>query len=412
MPASIQAPDPNSRAIVITEIVEMGGAERACLALARWLHDHHLPAHILTYQDRVGLERFATHPLTVVQLRPRMDARHKIASLKHYLRSRKASTRSPSSPATRPALHAAARQHQAASTPSCTTPPASSPMLPESPPPSKAASPAAVSDRITAHGLRSGGTTIVTSQYLRKMSAAASSPSKPPSPAWAASPLRTNSHPLRPHRQDSSACSPSPASSPTSASTGSYEPSPQLEHPTTLSSRPEPQAKWRARPELVEGDLLHSSDHPTIQPLSHTLDWRLDIAGKGSYLEEARALTQTLGLADRVTFHGFVSDEQLQQLYDRADLFLMPAVQGYGIPAIESLGRGIPVLLHRQSGVSDILLDTPWATVFEGGEPNLASALQKAITSLREGRHLTHPLPPIPTEDQWAKQVAALCHWL
>ena len=35
----------------------------------------------------------------------------------------------------------------------------------------------------------------------------------------------------------------------------------------------------------------------------------------------------------------------------------MPAVQGYGIPAIESLQRGIPVLLHRESGVSDILLE-------------------------------------------------------
>ncbi len=90
----------------------------------------------------------------------------------------------------------------------------------------------------------------------------------------------------------------------------------------------------------------------------------------------------------------------------------MPAVQGYGIPAIESLGRGIPVLLHRDSGVSDILLDTPWATVFEGDESALTSALQRAITSTSERRHLAAPIPAIPTEDEWSKQVAQLCNWL
>lgn len=125
-----------------------------------------------------------------------------------------------------------------------------------------------------------------------------------------------------------------------------------------------------------------------------------------------RALTAELGLGNRVRFHGFVSDEELKRLYDAADLFLMPAVQGYGIPAIESLSRGIPVLLHRGSGVSDILLATPWATVMEGGEEIMAPALARAIEGVREGRHLRVPLPELPTEDSWAERVAPLCGWV
>jgi glycosyltransferase involved in cell wall biosynthesis len=125
-----------------------------------------------------------------------------------------------------------------------------------------------------------------------------------------------------------------------------------------------------------------------------------------------KTLAQELGIADCVVFHGFVSDERVHSLYDTADLFLMPAVQGYGIPAIESLHRGIPVLLHRESGVSDILLDTPWATVLQGGEESMLPALSSAITSVREGRHLHVPLPELPSEDSWAAEIARLCGWL
>ena len=148
------------------------------------------------------------------------------------------------------------------------------------------------------------------------------------------------------------------------------------------------------------------------KPLSSNTDWHLHIAGAGSQLAPMRQLALNLGLASRVHFHGFVSDAQLAELYAQADLFLMPAVQGYGIPAIESLQRGIPVLLHRDSGVSDILRATPWATVFSGGEINMIPALRHAIDSVRHNRQLTQPLPNLPTEDTWAEEVATLCGWL
>jgi glycosyltransferase involved in cell wall biosynthesis len=146
--------------------------------------------------------------------------------------------------------------------------------------------------------------------------------------------------------------------------------------------------------------------------LSSRVDWRLDLAGKGPLLGDLTELARSLGIGDRVRFHGFVPDSEVQALYDAAHLFLMPAVQGYGIPAIESLQRGIPVLLHRQSGVSDILLNTRWATVLTGGEEQMTCCLQDAIDRVIEGRHLQEPLPALPTEDSWAEQVARLCGWV
>lgn len=151
---------------------------------------------------------------------------------------------------------------------------------------------------------------------------------------------------------------------------------------------------------------------PAAAPMPGVVDWQLHIVGRGSEAETLVTLAQSLGLSDRVHFYGFVSDAELEQLYAQAHLFLMPAVQGYGIPAIEALSRGIPVLLHRDSGVSDILLDTPWATVFTGGEDHLLSALRAGVRNVIVGTQIGQPLPQIPTEDQWAERVATLCGWL
>jgi glycosyltransferase involved in cell wall biosynthesis len=149
----------------------------------------------------------------------------------------------------------------------------------------------------------------------------------------------------------------------------------------------------------------------TASPLSARVDWTLDVAGDGSQVSALRQLAAEMGIAERVKFHGYVSDTTLHELYAQAHLFLMPAVQGYGIPAVEALARGLPVLLHRESGVSDILLDTPWATVIEGGEANLLPGLTKAIDAVMDGVQLEAPVPAIPTEEDWAARVVTLCGW-
>lgn len=99
----------NSRAIVFTEIEAMGGAERSVLALCRWLYEHGVPHHVVSYIDHVGLAAHASTPVEVVQLQPLLRARHKIAALRRYLAAHESSH--PQSPKPlvsgyQPALHA------------------------------------------------------------------------------------------------------------------------------------------------------------------------------------------------------------------------------------------------------------------------------------------------------------------
>jgi len=65
----------------------------------------------------------------------------------------------------------------------------------------------------------------------------------------------------------------------------------------------------------------------------------------------------------------------------------------------------------RDSGVSDILRSTPWATVIEGSEAGLLPGLRKAIDATLAGTQSQAPLPELPTEDQWAQRVSKLCGW-
>lgn len=363
---------PASRAIVITEIEALGGAERACLGLSRWLHEHDLANHIVTYRDTVGIEGFAPHPVTVVQLQPQMTARHKIASLRSYFADRPSGPK-PLTSGYQPALHATLSGLRGFHCLMHDTPS----LFDDAKATIKQRLSRSVSDRITAHGLRSGGATIVTSTYLQaetrrvfSVDASIARMGGLPDP---------NAFHLRPVTGD-------------------------LRMLSVCRLEANKRIDWmiRALRALESG----------ADPLSQRIDWQLDIAGKGSQMDQLRTLIGQAGLSDRIHFLGFVPDDDLQTLYDRAHLFLMPAVQGYGIPAIEALERGIPVLLHRESGVSDILLDTPWATVLDGDETTMLPTLSHAIQAVREGRHLSTPLPPIPTEDTWAEQVARLCHWI
>lgn len=369
-------PPADSRPIVISEIEQFGGAERSVLALARWLDQHGLPSHVVTYADHCGLAHYATHPLTVVELKA-VGARSRIAALKAWARSRSADAPQVLLSGYQPALHATLAGMRGFhdlmhDTPSLFNEPATRTL--------KSRARLAVSNRIVALGLRSGGNTIVTSEYLR---------------AECRKDFGVDAHIVRMGGLAGSDVA------------GDFRIRPitgELRLLSVCRVEANKRIDWLLR-SLAE--LEHANPS-----LSSHIAWRFDLAGNGSQIAALTELASSLGIAGRVHFHGFVPDADLQTLYDQAHLFLMPAVQGYGIPAIESLQRGIPILLHRESGVSDILLDTSWATVLSGGPDHMTAALASAIDGVLAGRHHNVPLPSLPTEDEWAREVASLCGWV
>ena len=351
----------------------MGGAERSVLALSRWLYEHELPNHVVTYIDHVGLAKHAHHPLEVVELRPEMRVSKKVAAMRRYFASQHEAPK-PLMSGYQPALHATLAGMRGFhclmhDTPSLFEDAAKLNF--------RRRLARRVSDTVTGFGLRSGGRTIVTSEYLRAEC----------------------------RREFNVRAEIARMGGLTSAN--AFRPRPVTNELRMLSvSRIERNKRidWMLR-------ALEAMEHDA-PALSERVDWQLDVVGKGSAIETMQQLAANLGLAERVHFRGYVSDAELARLYEGTHLFLMPAVQGYGIPAIEALSRGIPVLLHAESGVSDILRRTPWAVVIDGKESAMLTGLRQIVDNTLTGVQLSAPLPDLPTEDDWAARVAQLCNWV
>lgn len=80
------------------------------------------------------------------------------------------------------------------------------------------------------------------------------------------------------------------------------------------------------------------------------------IVGSGDQYFELLQLSADLGLAKNVVFTGFQRGKRWRDAYAVADLFVMPSVsEPFGLTALESIGYGTPVLMSKQSGVSEVI---------------------------------------------------------
>ena len=83
-----------------------------------------------------------------------------------------------------------------------------------------------------------------------------------------------------------------------------------------------------------------------------------DYAGDVFYSAYAdlRAQVQAYGLVNRVLFTGFVPDEALLHLYNRAELVVLPSMEeGFGLPAIEAAACGRPVVASEVGPMGRLL---------------------------------------------------------
>lgn len=138
--------------------------------------------------------------------------------------------------------------------------------------------------------------------------------------------------------------------------------------------------------------------------------WIFDVAGTGADLNRIKNMVIERGWQGKVFFHGHVNEQELADLFKRAHLFVIPARQGYGLPALESLTQGIPVLLHRESGVSEVLAGTPWVEVVNDEE--FTAGLEKMINRVIDGTLAKKGMPNIPNSEKWAEAICKRNDWI
>ncbi len=80
------------------------------------------------------------------------------------------------------------------------------------------------------------------------------------------------------------------------------------------------------------------------------------IAGSGDMEHQMIHTATHLGISNKVFFTGYLRGKELNNIYRSADLLVMPSVsEPFGITALESIANNTPVLISKQSGVSEVL---------------------------------------------------------
>jgi len=88
------------------------------------------------------------------------------------------------------------------------------------------------------------------------------------------------------------------------------------------------------------------------------LDWRLTMVGDGLLFNAARRQARFYGLEDRITFAGWLTNDEVQSALSDADLLLMPSnFEGLPLAAIEALQHGLAIVTSDIPGIRDVVQD-------------------------------------------------------
>jgi glycosyltransferase involved in cell wall biosynthesis len=195
---------------------------------------------------------------------------------------------------------------------------------------------------------------------------------------------------------------------------------------------PTAEADLRARLELGDDPVLlcvaqkreHKNLGTLIRALAGLEDDRVRLVLPGSstpHERELQALAAELGVAERVRFPDWVSDADLEGLYRLATAFVLPSfVEGFGLPILEAMRRGVPVVCSAGTSLEEVagdaaLLFDPRSTV------ELAAAIERLLGDgelrddlVRRGharcRELTWKATARGTLDTYRRAIAARRH--
>ena len=123
---------------------------------------------------------------------------------------------------------------------------------------------------------------------------------------------------------------------------------------------------------------------------------KLVITGEGDRKAEWQKLCTSLGLDSSVRFAGFVSDEELADLYRTSDVYVHPAIfddkgdtEGLGVVLIEALAHKLPVVASNVGGIVDVIQhEETGLLVPEKDEAALAQAILRVLDDPELGRKL------------------------
>lgn len=90
--------------------------------------------------------------------------------------------------------------------------------------------------------------------------------------------------------------------------------------------------------------------------LQRTQNVKFVMAGSGDMLEKMIHRAAELGISSKFYFTGFLKGDDVVKMLNISDVYVMPSVsEPFGISPLEAMRSNVPVIISKQSGVSEIL---------------------------------------------------------
>jgi glycosyltransferase involved in cell wall biosynthesis len=137
----------------------------------------------------------------------------------------------------------------------------------------------------------------------------------------------------------------------------------------------------------------------------------LFIVGIGPDIERLKKNVSKYKINEHVHFLGFISQQKKNQLLSKSNFSLIPAVQGYGIPVLESLIRKIPVVINKETRISEILKKNPWVMISENNKRDFINKMIAHVEKLRFKLPDNKYLNKLPSQNEWAESIFRFCKW-
>jgi glycosyltransferase involved in cell wall biosynthesis len=112
-------------------------------------------------------------------------------------------------------------------------------------------------------------------------------------------------------------------------------------------------------------------------------DSQLHVYGDGPDREQLHRLVETLGLAERITFHGYVGERELAEVLPSYDIFIQHSLRKEGSPVsiAEAMACAIPVVATPIGGIPDQVLDGQTGFLVPPGDTEqMVSVMKKLAT--------------------------------
>ena len=79
-------------------------------------------------------------------------------------------------------------------------------------------------------------------------------------------------------------------------------------------------------------------------------------SGYGDLMHNAIERVAELGISDRFHFTGFLRGAEIDEMFGMSDVYVMPSIsEPFGISPLEAMRAYVPVVISKQSGVSEVL---------------------------------------------------------